>query len=232
MRNIPIVIINYNSLTFLQKFIHQIHHLSNQIIIFDNASSYPALLEYYDQLNTQSLFPNVVFTIHRMDKNYGHLIYLSHSHLLPDIFILSDPDLQLPLLTSEHIRVMYCILKSFSAYKVGCALDISEYELFIPGSYRDLFLNCERKYYENPIQNDLDLPLFEASIDTTFCMVNKNAPNGCHIRIAGNYTAKHLPWYHNYLKENIPMSELQHWVQHNLSSSILEYVTPSDLGIH
>jgi 16S rRNA G966 N2-methylase RsmD len=37
--------------------------------------------------------------------------------------------------------------------------------------------------------------MYNAMIDTTFCLCNKNFVNGTCIRVAGNFTAQHLPWY-------------------------------------
>jgi hypothetical protein len=59
-------------------------------------------------------------------------------------------------------------------------------------------------------------------MDTTFCLINYNYLKENKIRIAGDFTAKHLPWYKNFLKNNIPEDELEYWKDGNNSSSILE----------
>jgi hypothetical protein len=41
------------------------------------------------------------------------------------------------------------------------------------------------------------------------------------IRIAGNFTAKHLPWYNNYLRDHLSEDEINHWKKNNNSSSII-----------
>ena len=71
--------------------------------------------------------------------------------------------------------------------------------------------------------------LYEAKIDTTFCLINLNYPenkntglDGYHIRIANNYTCKHLPWYNNYIKYKFSNDELEFWLNNNISSSILK----------
>ena len=73
------------------------------------------------------------------------------------------------------------------------------------------------------IENE-DYELYYADVDTTFCLVNnqfkKNPSN--NLRIAGNFTAKHLPWYKDYITKNISKEELDHWKQNNISSSILK----------
>lgn len=227
---IPIVIINYNSLTFLKSFVFQIHDLTDHIIILDNCSTYPPLLEYYESLKDDE---NVKFTIHRFSENFGHKVYYMKSELLPSIYFLSDPDLKLPDISREELQNNFLnVSERFNAHKVGCALDLDDCDRFIKGSYGQLFMSCETGYYKNKINNDMGLELYTAPIDTTFCLVNQNISNDFHIRIGGDYKAKHLPWYQDYLKHNIPMAELQYWAKHNISSSILEHLSKSDLGIH
>ena len=99
---IPIVIINYNSLTFLKSFISQIYDLTDHIIILDNCSTYPLLLEYYNFLEDDE---HVKFTIHRLNENFGHKVYYMKSELLPSIYFLSDPDLKLPNLSREQFQI-------------------------------------------------------------------------------------------------------------------------------
>jgi hypothetical protein len=187
-------------------------------------------LEYYDELEATSFMP--VFTIHRMRANYGHQVYYSHAQLLPPRYFLTDPDLQFPSpFSASDLEVMMRLSDKYSAHKVGTALDLSDSHRFIQGPYRELFMNCEKTYYDSPIENDDGLEMYFAPIDTTFCLVNCEYSNGPHIRIAGRYTAKHLPWYRDYLKEHVPMEELKFWVRNNISSSILMYLTPEELGI-
>jgi FkbM family methyltransferase len=53
----------------------------------------------------------------------------------------------------------------------------------------------ESQFYQNKINDDI-YELYDASIDTAFCLVNKKYEyNDYNVRIAGNFTAKHLPWY-------------------------------------
>ena len=37
--------------------------------------------------------------------------------------------------------------------------------------------------------------MYWADIDTTFCLINKNNLGSRDIRVAGNFTARHIPWY-------------------------------------
>lgn len=229
MSDIPIVIISWNQLTFLKSFLQQIKKFNHPIIILDNNSTYQPLLDFYDQMKD----PNI--KIHRLDKNYGHLVYKTLSHLLPDIYILSDPDLILnENMPNDAIEQLLKISNKYKSPCVGVALDISEYHKFIKGDYGKLVYKNESMHYNDRLHDDQYI-LYRSDTDTTFCLINKNYPvRGIQekfgkIRVGGVFTAKHPSWYENYLKENIPQDELKVWVQNNKSSSILRYINPNVL---
>lgn len=68
-QNIPFIIINFNQLFYLQKLVNfAISRGFKKIIIIDNVSTYPPLLEYYKEIRSK-------VTIERMDKNYGHMVF-------------------------------------------------------------------------------------------------------------------------------------------------------------
>jgi hypothetical protein len=221
---IPIIVIAWNNLTFVKSFINQIQHLTDKIIIMDNASTYSPMFEYYDTL--EKLNPNK-YEIRRLDKNYGHNVCYTFIDTLPDTFCMSDPDLQLnPKMPHNLIEQLIYISNTYHCGKVGLALDITDHELFIPGNCHDLVYSIESGYYKNKIVSD-NYEMYYAPIDTTFCLINKKfnielAQN--NIRVAGLFTAKHLPWYDNYLINHIPNDELRVWIQNNRSSCILPYI--------
>ena len=227
MSDIPFVIIAWNNLTFVKGFVEQVMGLCKRIIILDNHSEYQPLLDYYNYLEEMHVHK---FDIRRLDQNYGHGVCTILKDTLPDVYVLSDPDLLLnPSMPRDVIDQLYYISKKYNCSKVGLALDISDHSEFIPG-YGDLVYRIESTYYTNQI-SDSEYILYNAGVDTTFCLINNTVggtvggtayPN--NIRVAGNFTAKHLPWYNDYLKNNIPREELKVWVKNNKSSSILHYI--------
>jgi hypothetical protein len=229
MSEIPLVIIAYNNLTFVKKFIEQTINLTKKIIILDNKSEYNPLFEYYKYLEETY---NNKFDIRRLTENYGHMIYRILGHTLPEIYVLSDPDLQLnPYMPNDCFDKLLYISNKYKSNKVGVALDISDYHDFIKGPYGDLIFKIESSYYVNTnVIPDSEFKLFNAPIDTTFCLIN-NTVSGHHsnIRVGGNFTAKHLPWYQDYLKIHIPKEELVVWIKNNKSSSILEHIDINNL---
>ena len=223
--NIQIVIIVYNNLTYLKQFMHNIKKYPNPIIIMDNQSTYPKLLTYYKKLKKD--LENKV-DIRMLDQNYGHTVWLKLKSSLPDIFILSDPDIEInSKMPINFAEILLNISNKYKASKVGSALDISDHDKFIPDFGSEKY-NHEKQFWINKI-NDTDYELYNAMIDTTLCLVNFNYDidtayglSGNHIRIAGDFTAKHLPWYNNYMKDNIPSDEMDHLIKTNVSSTILQ----------
>ena len=223
--DIPIVIIGWNNLFFVQKFIEQIRKLPHPIIIFDNNSEYEPLLQYYIRLRNE--LPGRV-TIHLLDKNYGHLVFLKFHHFLPKIYVITDADLELnPNMPVNVVEHMLSISNRHKIAKLGLALDITEGDKFIKGSYGHLVYHIESGYYKHRIE-DPEYELYDAPTDTTFSLINNNY-NTISYRVAGIFTAKHLPWYDNYLRDNIPKDELRIWIRNNISSSILRFIDPESL---
>ena len=221
-RSIPIVTIGYNNLHFLKNFINQIKHFKIPIIVFDNKSTYAPLFDYYKEIKKEL---GSKIDIRLLDKNYGGGVYRVFKHTLPDIFILSDPDLELNgNMPDNFTEILYNISRKYKAFKVALALDISEKNKLLDCKYNDnkTIYESESKYWKVRI-NDPDYELYKAGhpLDTTFCLINYNYSKENHIRIAGDFTAKHLPWYKNYLKDHLSEDELRLWKKDNNSSSII-----------
>ena len=222
--NMPIVIINYNSLTLFKNFITQVlKKLPNDIIILDNNSKYEPLLQYYESLQTD--YSNKI-TIHLLNKNYGHTVYITKKKLLPDVYILSDPDLQLnDQMPSNVSDILYNLSIKYKSFKVGLALDLSDSDKFIDNANyfrKKTIKQWEDQFWENPI-DDEDYILYKAAVDTTFTIVNCNYFKKKHItgiRIAGIFTCKHLPWYKD-TNDKIPEEERNFVRNKNISSTIL-----------
>lgn len=216
MSRIPLVIIAYNNPFFVRRFVEQAQRLPNPLIILDNDSSYPPLLRYYDTLKDR-------VTVVRMPHNHGHRVH-EVCDFLPRRYLLSDPDLDLnrdmPANVAEHLLR---ISERHGAGKTGLALDISDHRDFVKGGYGDLVFSIESQYRARPIQ-DATYELYDAPVDTTFCLVNKDHPQDRQVRVAREFTARHLPWYEGYMRANVPTAELEAWKSRNVSSSILQYV--------
>jgi hypothetical protein len=223
--SIPIVIIAWNCLTFIKNFVNQIKKLPNDIIIIDNNSKYPPLHIYYNELEKE--LKNRI-TIHRLKENYGHEVYLKRKYLLPKVYILSDPDLQLnPSMPTNISNILYDISNKHNKFKVGLSLDISDSDNFYQENNYYSGKNIkqwESQFWVKKIQ-DNDYILYDADIDTTFTLINWNHYNNNHfegIRIAGNFTAKHLPWYKDFVKNNISDIEYNYMKNNYKSGTVIK----------
>lgn len=202
---IPIVVICYNNFKYLKNTLDQLIKInkdfSNDIIIFDNKSNCSETLSYLESIKDQ-------FKIYHNEQNNGPWITRENNsnfyNILPDKFVVTDADLQFNKdLPSNFIDTLCKLSDKYNAQKVGFALDISDFKTDMI-DYDDYVLNKNIESWENQFwtskipDDEYDLQLFQADIDTTFSVFNKNGNFNFRIRVAGNFVAKHLPWY----KEN------------------------------
>jgi len=195
--DIPIVVVSYNNYKYVENTLKQIRDLNENyyknIVIMDNCSNDVKTVEYLNSVDVKVI---------RNSTNDGPWINdlknVEVYHSLPDKFILTDPDLELnPHLAPNFIDTLVEVSTKYQCAKVGFALDISDFDEMYQFQYHDgnTIYEWERQFWENKI-DDNEYELYRASIDTTFCLVNKRFGAG-EIRVAGNFTAKHLPWYRN-----------------------------------
>lgn len=197
--SIPILIINFNQLNYLKKLLYFLKERGfENIVIIDNLSTYPPLLEFYKTLESP-------ITIEYMKKNYGHKVFFENKELQQKYgrgyYVITDAD----ILPNQNLPTdfMYHLIEMLDLYfkrvtKVGFALDIKD----IPDTYalKDKVITWEKRFWINPITQDRYLNW----IDTTFALYKPMYPNNFNdfdfldaIRIAGNYTSKHGGWYLN-----------------------------------
>lgn len=191
---IPVIIINYNRLADLKilvEFLLKRQH--KNIVIVDNNSTYPPLLEYYKQVKDS-------VTIERMEENYGHLVFWKNEklynkyskgyHIITDADII--PNENLP---KDYIKQLSDILdRNKDVTKVGFALKIDDIPDFF--QHKSKVLEWEKKHWDNQVGNNL----YRNELDTTFAIYPPHYTydllNFYHaIRVAGDFTAQHNGWY-------------------------------------
>jgi len=223
MNQIPIYVICYNSLYFIRNFLRQLERFPNPVVILDNASTYPDLLAYYDEVQIQW---GDRLTIHRLDQNYGHRVYCIRHDLMPEWYVISDPDLELhPDMPVDAVEQLYHLALQYDTGKIGLAIDISEHDKLIDNpnyTAGKSIVHWEERYWNDRIENN-KYEMYYGDIDTTFCLVHHPSLNlsKSRIRVAGTFTCKHLPWYKGYITKHLSPEEISHWKQNNISSSIL-----------
>jgi FkbM family methyltransferase len=194
--NIPIVVICYNNCKYLQNTLAQILKINKKyydnIIILNNASTC---------LDTIDFLKNTELTIIENENSGPWISPDRNAHIynaLPDKYVLTDPDLQFnENLPSNFIEIMSELTDKYEVSKIGFALDISDYDKMYTGTYAygKTIYDWEIAFWNNKL-NDQKYELYASPVDTTFAVYNKNyIHSSFHLRIAGDYTAKHLPWY-------------------------------------
>jgi FkbM family methyltransferase len=196
--DIPIIIICYNNYVYVKNTLEQILKINKEyyknIQILNNKSTC---------LNTINFLNNVdVKVINNINNSGPWITQHNNKHIydiLPDKFILTDPDLKLnENIPSNFIEILLNLSQKYQTPKIGFALDISDFEkMYKTNNYCNSksIYDWEKQFWVNKI-NDDNYELYLSDIDTTFCLINKNIiNNNNNIRVAGNFTAKHLPWY-------------------------------------
>jgi len=183
--NLTIVINNRNRLSTTKKLVDDLlYRDSTNIIIIDNESSYQPLLEWYKTL------PSNIRILYSL--NYGHHA-LFQSNVLNDIpeewCFYTDADIQLnPNMPKDYQQIMFNLAHQYNYKKIGLALQIDD----LPDHYalKEQVIRNESHWWENKIIENV----YRADTDTTFCLIKK-CDQFDSLRIAGDFTAKHMPWY-------------------------------------
>lgn len=190
INTIPIIINNFNRLNCLIILLEKLESYNiRNIIILDNHSTYPPLLEYYK---------TCPYPIHRLDENLGFLALwksnLYDKYYSKSYYILTDPDVVPDKgCPADFIQHFYHLLQKYPALdKVGFNLRIDD----LPGYYdrKQQVIEVEQPYWEQTVGGDY----FKAPIDTTFALYRPGVKGGFWLnsgRTLPPYSALHLPWY-------------------------------------
>lgn len=182
---IPIIINNFNRLTTIKKLVSDLKGLGyTNIHILDNNSTYPPLLEWYE---TEPC------TIKRLDQNLqGLSIYNSEyiNEFKDEWVVYTDSDIELnPDTPPKFIEYLISLSEKYGINKVGLAIRIDDLPMT---SFATEYRNWEQKYWQISPEKDV----YEAHIDTTFCIIKPTLPfDYIALRVAGNLTSRHVPWY-------------------------------------
>ena len=175
------------SLVALLDFLERSGH--DQIILLDNDSAYPPLLDLFDKTEHRVI---------RLGRNVGRLS-LWDAGVLTQLgvegrFVFTDPDI-VPIDECPLDAVAYFgeILDAYpDRQKVGFGLKIDD----LPGGYRfkDEVVAWEAQFWERALAPRL----YDAPIDTTFALYRgpgRHSIGDRAIRTGHPYLARHVPWY-------------------------------------
>lgn len=213
--SIPLIIPMFNQLFYLKNTIVQMERFNlNNIIILDNGSTYPPLLEWYETTN----LPVVCYPDNPGPRDFFYRKDIWDN--LPSYFFVSDPDHDFPeAVPTTLVEDMIAWSEKKKWKKLGLALDIKEKTKLI-----SMINILEHNYWKNIIDTtDNGDPIYEALTDTTFCFYNKkyfdddffSAP-----RMAGRYTCQHYGWFR---KKPEPKEEEDYYRQRQKFSSAIDW---------
>jgi len=206
---IPVIIICYNNGVYAENLARQFNKFNIKPIIIDNNSSDSGTIETLKRLVNDEI-AYVAYSY----KNFGHFVGLLDPiyQQLPNYFAYTDPDLDLNKnLPQTFIQDLIQLTQEYRVYKAGFSLDLLDNEGVIdvaqnvsqtkPFNYQKAFgvREYEDRFWRLPIKHN-KLEVYYAPIDSTFAIYNKNNYRGDFydaLRVAGNYSAIHLPWFPN-----------------------------------
>lgn len=183
------------------------------VIILDNASTYPPLIKYYATLERDSRIKII-----QLGKNLGFkALWLSNTLERLQIstpYIYTDPDV-LPIERCPKdlvLRLMKLLDANRELRKVGLGLVYDDITFFD----KDTVQRVEAEFYEGTRVGD---NLYFAQVDTTFALYSnvRHYSLRLSLRTTGDLRACHLPWYFDY--DNLPEDE-RYYLEHADKNSV------------
>ena len=213
-QDVPIFINARDRLGVLQKLIDWLLEAGyRNLIILDNASTYPHLLKYYSELEKESRLKII-----RLEKNLGYKA-LWLSNVLEDLkistpYVYTDPDV-VPIKNcpKDFVNRLFEILNdNREMRKVGASLVWEDITFQDKRNVQSQESALRRSGYINS-------EISYANIDTTFALYSNLRSYSLRfsLRTYGDIRLKHLSWYFNYKK--LPPDE-KYYLNHADKSSI------------
>lgn len=191
MTDIPIIINNFNRLTTTKNLANGLHNLGyTNIHILDNNSTYPPLLDWYKHCS---------YKVEHLGANLGQLAVYNSGYInkFNGWVAYSDSDIELNSYCPQgFIDTMIQGAEKYNRIKAGLALRIDD----LPRTRYGMYIQKEEAKFWT---KELEPGIYDADVDTTFSIIKVGQPFQYQaIRLAGNLTAKHIPWYLDYEKLN------------------------------
>ncbi|MBR4903286.1 MAG: tetratricopeptide repeat protein [Selenomonadaceae bacterium] len=201
-QDVPIFINARDRLGVMKKLIDWLLDAGyRKLIILDNDSTYPQLLNYYSELEKDSRLKII-----RFKKNFGYkALWLSgvlEKLKIMTPYVYTDPDV-LPIedCPKDFVKQLMKILDSnHEIRKVGLGLVWEDITFFD----KDRIQNFESNFYNGSRVGE---NLYSAQVDTTFALYSnvRHYSLRFSLRTTGELRAYHLPWYLDY--NNLPDDE-------------------------
>ena len=174
--------------------------------------------------------PDCSVSVELMGQNLGPRAFIRHKPLwtrMPQLFAWTDPDMEMSLnMPCKMLSLLATMPSELRVFKAGLALNVSAGYLIpgVVGKWKTRIVDLEHSFWMGRIKDHkyAGLEIYEAHIDTTFEVYNKiclglvrtpkpkgyeDDPMFLAVRVAGEFTAHHIPWYDSYWGV-IPLEEL------------------------
>ena len=205
MSNIPIIILNRDRLTYLERLVGQLLLLGyDNLFVLDMGSTYEPLLDYYSTCKDFTLI---------MEENTGHKT-LWDKGILRDLFrnyewvAVTDSDISLSLdTTAGFIEQMIIVAKDFRVDKVGLAI---QYQDITNPILKEIIEPIESQYWKHELAHPRH-KCYLAPVDTTMCIVRPGLPFEYPAVRLANWTIIHHDWYSDW--SNLTPEE-QYYMDH------------------
>lgn len=185
--NYPIYLTNMNRLTTTKKMVEDLFRLNGnaKINIIDNASTYPPLLKWYNEIKNDV---NII----RQSTNLGPWTFFYSGHFSnceEDFYVYSDADLELnPNMPSNWQEIMMEYYKKYDR-KPSLVLRLDD----VPESETKNHITYHQGVCWYPTEDE---NIYKAVTDMTFSFDAKSAGYRYEsIRMGGDFACRHIPWY-------------------------------------
>lgn len=213
----PVLIPAFNNPTYVKGIVAQLLRFPKlKPIVFDNGSTFQPTFDLYAEYTARGLTPNRM-SVCLLGRNLGpRAVWYDPDFMrqLPQHFAITDPDLDLnPHLPDDFAETLIRITQTYRIGKAGFALSLEDRDRMLSTPFRHAngwfrIWESEAAHWASPLIDPNFPPLYRAHLDTTFAVYNqawfnRNQPfEG--IRVAGCFTARHLPWY---IENGLPAEE-------------------------
>jgi len=204
---IPIYINNYNHLTTTRKMAEYFDDIpGTDIVIVDNNSTYPPLLEWYK---------NCKYKVELLGKNGKHhapwncgviLNPIDHKKKYgSDYYVVTDADLEINSCPIDLLDILIDGITVHDVVKAGLGIEINDLPDGCPS--KNYVHSWEIQHWKNKslYLTSNKINFYNTCVDTTFALYRiyeTNPKSICPaIRSGRPYVARHNPWY--ITKENI-----------------------------
>jgi hypothetical protein len=192
--NLKVVVNNRNRLTTTRNMVEHLLRLNprQEIVILDNASTYPPLMEWYQSVNENpERWPTLQI---RLLPNLGHLAFWNSNMQgeVGEYFVYSDSDIELdPEMPHNWALQMINLIEKYEINKVGLSIRIDD----IPDHYphKSQVLRDQAGCWKEEAEPNV----FWGDTDTTFCLIRNVGGNPYRsLRVARKgFKSRHTPFY-------------------------------------